>query len=349
MGRPQRATVSDVAREAQVSTATVVRALKDSPAVVPSTRARVQQAAERLGYRPNPYARDIRRGGDHVKAVGLVTSSFTNTFQAAVAAGAELELREEGLQLLISSTDDDPTRERELARGMLDRRVGALLMMPDGEDRDYLRAEALFGTAVVMVGRPAAGLDVDVVMTDDDSAVALATRKLVDLGHRRFAALAGRRGGFRTEQRLAGFARGLEADGSGGLDTPKMATRHDVQAQVVADLVTAADARETMERLMDTPAPPTAVLALNLGISTGVLLDRVAHRRGTAFVSLDETEISAGLGITAITRDPREVGRQAARLAIERMNSPSQPSRVVTLPSRLIARGSGELPPQPAP
>lgn len=91
-----------------------------------------------------------------------------------------------------------------------------------------------------------------------------------------------------------------------------------------------------MSGLMKLPSPPTAVLALNLGISTGVLLDRIDNQRQLAYISLDETELSAGLHISAVVRDPEEVGRQAALLAIARVAEPGLPARTVTLSSHLI-------------
>lgn len=328
-----RVTVSDVARAAGVSTATVTRALQDSPLVVKATRDRVVEVAQRLGYSPNPMARDLRQR-TRVRAVGLVTAGFTNAFQALVAAGAEHELRRAGLELLIGSTNDDPAREPELVRTMIDRRVSALLMMPDGEERSYLRPEQTYGTPVVLVGRPANGVELDVVMTDDDRAVEEATTQLLALGHRRIAALAGRPDSFRAAQRLTGFRAALNR---GGIpEDPRI---------VITGLTTADDARTSMERLMGASLAPTAVLALNLGISTGVLLDRIANHRDIAFIALDENEFSAGLGITAITRDPKKIGSLAAGLAVERIAAPGMPPRTVTLPSILVRRGSGELPP----
>lgn len=332
VAKTHRVTVIEVAEAAGVSTATVVRALQGSPRVVPATRERVLEAARKLGYAPNPMARDLR-GGNRVRAVGLVTADFTNAFQAAVAAGAEQELRRAGLELLIAATDDDPSREPELARTMIDRRVSALLMMPDGDDRDFLRADRTYGTPVVLVGRPAGGLDVDVVTTEDDRAVAEATDQLLVLGHRRIAALAGRSDSFRAAQRLAGYRDSLARHGLAD------------SALVVTDLVTAAEARQAAAALLDGENPPTAVLALNLGISTGVLLDRIAGGRSCAFIGLDETEISAGLGVSAIVRDPRELGRRAAQVALERIAAADEPARTVVLPATVRRRGTGELPP----
>ncbi|GGJ40301.1 LacI family DNA-binding transcriptional regulator [Paenarthrobacter histidinolovorans] len=326
-----RVTVKDVAVLAGISTATVTRVLQDSEKVIPETRARVMAAVEQLGYRPNPMARDLRHG-NRAGAVGLVMSTFTNMYQAGVAAGAEKELRNAGLQLLIGSTDEDPTREPELARAMIDRRVSALMVMPDGNEREFLSPGHLFGTPVILVGRPAGGLDADVVMTDDDRGVEEATNQLLDLGHRRIAALAGQNSSFRAKQRLGGFRSALANRGL--KEEPDL---------VVENLITPAQARSTMADLMNLASPPTAVLALNLGISTGVLLDRIENNRKLAFIALDESELSSGLHVTALVRDPEEVGRQAAKLAIDRIAQPELPARTITLASHLVRRGTGEI------
>lgn len=328
----RRVTLREVASAAGVSTATVTRALQNSPLVEADTRARVLAAVQRLGYSPNPIARNLRTGGRE-GAVGLVTAGFTNVFQAGVAAGAERELRRAGLHLVIGSTDDDPAREPELARAMIDRRVSALLMMPDGDDRDFLAAEHTFGTPVVLVGRPANGLAADVVMTDDDEGVRQATGQLLELGHRRIAVLAGRLGSFRARQRIDGFRAAL--------------ARTDVAEDpdlVVGDLTSPDEAKAAVAKLMARPEPPTAVVALNLGITTGALLDRIAHQRRTAFIGLDEHDLTAGLGVSAVVRDPQEIGRQAAALALDRINAPGSPARTVTVPCRFLRRGSGEIP-----
>ena len=327
----RRTTLRQVAQAAGVSTATVTRTLQNSPRVDPDTRQRVTAAIEQLGYTPNPMARSLRVGGRE-GAVGLVTGGFTNLFQAGVAAGAEREMRRAGLNLIIGTTDGDPAREPELARAMTDRRVGALMMMPDGDERSFLSAEHTFGTPVILIGRPALGLDADVVLTEDEQVVREATTQLLELGHRRIAALAGRTDTFPARQRLAGHRAAL-AD-HGVADDPDL---------VVTDLVQTGRARAAVADLMRMPSPPTAVIALNLGISDGVLLDRISQHRGYAFIAFDESELYAGLGVTAVVRDPQEVGRQAALLAVARHQDLEGPGRTVTVSSRLVRRGTGEI------
>jgi LacI family transcriptional regulator len=330
----RRVTLHDVAKAARVSTATVTRTLQNSPRVEPETRRRVLEEVRRLGYSPNPIAQDLRYGRREA-IVGLVTADYTNRFQAGVASGAERELRRAGLQLIIGATDDSPEREPELAQVMIDRRVRALLMMPDGDHRDFLAAKRTHGTPVVLVGRPAGDLNADVVMTDDDRAVQKATEQLIGLGHRRIAALAGRKSSFRAAQRLRGYLTAL--------------ARHRVAQDprlVVGDLVAPEQVREALVNLLRLSVPPTAVLGLNLGISTGVLVERLAGHHTFAFIGLDETDFSRGLGVSAVVRDPQEVGRQAARLAIDRIANPNRTPRTVTVPCVLVQRGTGEMRPR---
>ena len=326
----RRTTLRQVAQAAGVSTATVTRTLQNSPRVEPDTRQRVVEAIARLGYSPNPMARNLRVGGGE-GTVGLVTAGFTNLFQAGVAAGAERELRRAGLNLIIGSTDMDPSREPELARAMIDRRVSALMMMPDSDERGYLSTEHTFGTPVIFVGRPAHDLDADVVMTDDEHGVHTATTQLLELGHRRIAALAGS-STFQARQRLAGYRSALAEHGAA--DDPRL---------IITDLITSAQACDAVAGLMDHVDPPTAVIGLNLGISDGVLMDRISHHRRYAFIAFDENELYTGLGVTAVVRAPQEVGRQAALLALARGRDPEGPGRTVDVHSRLVRRGSGEV------
>lgn len=326
-----RVTVKDVARLAGVSTATVTRTLQNSGAVRPETRRRVTAAVEQLGYRPNPMARDLRRRGSSA-AVGLAIASFRNAFQTGVAAGAERELRRVGLHLLIGSSDLDPAHEPEVTRAMLDRRVGALMMMSDGAARDPLTPDRLFGTPVVLIGRPSEGIQADVVTPEDDRAVDEATESLIELGHVRIAAVAGDAGTVPARQRLLAFRTAL--------------ARHGIESaadSIVENLGTSVDAARATGHLLGSPDPPTAILALDPEASTGVLIDRITHRRRTACIAFDESELSIGLGVSAIARDPEELGRLAALLAVSRIEDPDRPVRTVVLTSRLIARGSGEI------
>src|SRR5690606_1874951 len=135
-----RSTLGNVAALAGVSPKTASRALNDHPGVSAPTRQRVQEAARMLRFRPNALARELRTGAVS-RGVGLVIADLANPFYSRLAAAAEQEFRSAGLELFLASTDEDPGREQEVVRTMLDRRVRALLVVPAAEDHSYLESE----------------------------------------------------------------------------------------------------------------------------------------------------------------------------------------------------------------
>src|SRR5688572_19498329 len=100
-----RATLADVARLAGVSGKTASRVISGQTNVAPETRQRVIAAAQRLRFRPNHLARDLRRGGVST-TVAFVMGDLTNPFYSGVAAGIEKELAGHGLTMVIAATDD---------------------------------------------------------------------------------------------------------------------------------------------------------------------------------------------------------------------------------------------------
>jgi LacI family transcriptional regulator len=109
----RRPTLAAVAERAGVSLKTASRALNDEPNVVAATREKVRAAADALGFRRNAVAADLARGGTS-RLVGFVTGDLANPFYSALASGIERVLRDGGLQLITTSSDEDPRQERSL-------------------------------------------------------------------------------------------------------------------------------------------------------------------------------------------------------------------------------------------
>ncbi|WP_211240085.1 LacI family DNA-binding transcriptional regulator, partial [Promicromonospora kroppenstedtii] len=173
-----------MAQAAGVSLKTASRVLNGEPNVASATRERVQDAAASLGFRRNAVAADLARGGLS-RLVGFITGDLANEFYSALASGIERELREHGLQLLTASSDEDPDREASLTGELIERRVGALIVTPAGADQSALRSEIAAGLPVVVVDRPAAGMDVDTVVIDNRGGTRAAVAHLLAHGHRR--------------------------------------------------------------------------------------------------------------------------------------------------------------------
>src|SRR4051794_24008413 len=118
---PVRPRLRDVAALAGVSVKTASRVFNAHPSVSPQTAKRVLDAARELRFSPNGLARELRRGGV-TSAVGLVVGDLANPFYSQIAAGAERVLREQGLELFLATSDENPEHEERVIRILLERR-----------------------------------------------------------------------------------------------------------------------------------------------------------------------------------------------------------------------------------
>jgi LacI family transcriptional regulator len=329
-----RATLSDVARLAGVSGKTVSRVVSGQDKVSAATRQRVLDAAQRLRFRPNHLARDLRRGGSST-IVGFVIGDLANPFYSQLAAGVEREVAQHALTMIIAATDDDPSREALVVAAMLERRVSSLLIVPIATDQSYLEGERQLGTPVVCIDRPARNLAADSVIFANREGAAEAVRSLIDHGHRRIAFVGSSESLYTHSERLAGYREALRAAGLTGSHAWERTDAPDAES---AERAT----RELLQLGIDAP---TAILAGNNRASMGVMRALGDTDASVAFIGFDDFDLAQTLGISVVAHDPEEMGRRAARMSILRkadlFSSPTQ----LVLPTRLVKRGSGEISP----
>lgn len=328
-----RATLADVARLAGVSAKTVSRVMAGSANVSAATRQEVLTAARRLRFRPNDIASSLRRGSV-TTSVGFVIGDLTNPFYFSVAAGIERELAAQGLIMILAATDDDPGTEERVVGTLLKQRVRALIMVPIADDQSYLDGERQLGTPLVFVDRPPSNLAADTVTLDNREGMASAVRSLTAIGHRKIAFVC-RPGGLYTHlQRLAGYREALREVGV--TDTSAWERTEDLDGPTE---------EESVRELIALDDPPTAIIAGNNKASAAVLRALGDRRDEFAFIGFDDFDFADTAGLTVVAHDAVELGRQAARLALQRLDEPNGPTRTVLIPTALVQRGSGERPP----
>ncbi|WP_405373071.1 MULTISPECIES: LacI family DNA-binding transcriptional regulator [unclassified Microbacterium] len=329
----QRATLDDVARLAGVSSKTVSRVFAQRELVAPQTVERVLGAAKRLKFRPNSLAQGLRRGGS--RTVGFIIGELSNPFYYKVAAGIEKELSAHGFSLVVATTDDTEEGEGRVADALLAQRVGALLLIPVGEDQSYLEGERQLGTPVIAIDRPARNLVADSIVLDNRAAVLEATRRLIGRGHRKIAYVCNPASVYTQAERLAGYRQAMAEI---GVDTAPW--------EMLGDDLTVSPTDLVSELWRDRSAP-TAIIAGNNRVTIGAL--RALRERGdggrTALIGFDDFDTGDVLGVSVISYDPLELGRRAAALAMERVSDPSGFVQQITLPTWIIERGTGERPP----
>jgi LacI family transcriptional regulator len=185
-------TLRDVARDAGVHVSTASRALNsETRAIVNSdTVKRVLAAADRLGYKPNPLARGLRK--NRTMTVGIVIPDIENPLFGPIIAGAEHALGSEGYSLLIANADrEDEVHTREIVRTLLERRVDGMILATASRSDGLITELVETGVLIVLVNRATEGLPVPAILGDDIAGIGLAVDHLVDLGHRHVGHVAG--------------------------------------------------------------------------------------------------------------------------------------------------------------
>jgi len=333
-------TIHDVARLAQVSIKTVSRVTNGDSYVAADTAERVRRAIEELGYQANPNARSLRIGRDD--AVGLIVESIGDPFFASVTEAVEDAVREAGLFLLVASAGETPDQERAAVRGLLNRSVRGLIIVPChlsyGAEQVRSRPE---NVPVVFADRPPDRLDADVVMIDNAATGHTAASHLIGYGHRRIAFVGTEVDQYAVGARLGGYRAALEEHGL--VFDPKLVANRDLASQRHP----AGDTDLPLSRMLADPDPPTAVLCGNL--LAGVAAARELHRAGrtdVAMVSIDDFPVADSLdpAVTVVTQSPELMGRAAVDLLLDRIAGEESGPRRVVLPTTFIARGSGEIP-----
>src|SRR5882757_1081813 len=122
------ANLKDIAKETGLGLGTVSRALSGAPRVSPETRRRVEEAAERLGYRSNALARALRQS--HSMTIGLVIPDMENEFYTSGAAILQEVLAAQGYQLVLCCSNNDPVTDAELLASLVEQRVAGIAHTP---------------------------------------------------------------------------------------------------------------------------------------------------------------------------------------------------------------------------
>lgn len=299
------ATVRDVAALAGVSISTVSRALSAPGMVSETTRERVEEAAKKLDYRPNPTARGLRVG--RTTTLGLLVPDLENPFFASITKAVQSRARTSGYAVLIADSDEDASQELELVSMLAAQVDGLVLASPRSSDVSLLAA--VDGLPTVLLNREVDGLAS--LAVDNVGGVRQSLGHLKALGHRTVAAVSGPAGSWSGAERR----RGLEVAGSElGVEVVDVGHFRPTFAGGVAaaDLVVASGA--------------TAVLTYNDLQALG-LVDRLRQRglevpRDLSVVGFDDVSVATLVSpaLTTVQIPLAALGRGAVDLLVEQLD-----------------------------
>jgi len=335
----ERATMRDVAALAGVSLKTVSRVVNREGGVTETLVQRVQRASEKLGYRHNLAASNLRRGR-RTRSVALLVQDLSNDYSARLLRAVDDAARAQGVVVFSASLDEEEARERELVANFIERRVDGLLMMPASASQAYLQPEMAAGFAVVMIDRAPRDLLADYVIADNVAGAKQATAHLIAHGHRRIALVCDDLAIVTARERCDGYLAALRDAGIAP------------QEALIRSVRTEAAATACVVDLLGSAAPPTAIFAARNSATLGAVgaLRSLGRQNSVALIGFDEIHMADLLdpGISTMAQDPTRMGEEAARMLLARLDGSTDTHRGLVLPATLRARGSGEIrPPVP--
>jgi LacI family transcriptional regulator len=327
------ATIRDVARAAGVSPSTVSRALSMSELVNQATRERVQQAADRLGYRPNRAARGLITG--RTGNLGLIVPDLANPFFPSIVKGIQARARQLDYAVFLADADEDRDAEPRLVRALAKQVDGMVLCSPRMTEEDLRAVSA--ETTVVMVNRRVGNLPA--LTVDNAGGMRQAIAHLRALQHLRVAWVGGPRDSWSNRERRRALRGATGASGMDLVDVGNFAPRFE-GGVAAADLVVAAGV--------------TAVVAYNdlvaLGLLSRLRARNIAVPGEISVVGIDDIPLSgmSNPALTTVAVPKEQAGRQSVDLLLWLLEEADDAAPVRReLPAQLLVRDSTGVAPFP--
>jgi len=324
------ANIYDVARRAKVSVATVSAVVNDSAYVSPLLRARVTRAIRDLAYTPNLLARSLAT--QQSRMLGVIVPDIANPFWPAVLRGAEDRAHAAGYTLLLSNSDDDPRKQELYLRLFLANRVdGILLAGAPGADLSPARGSG--SPALVQLLRVDPDYDSDAVLMDDEDGAYEAVSHLLRLGYRRIPIVSGPAKVDTAARRLVGYRRALK---EWGIEPdPALECYGDFRVRSGYDAA-----------LVLLKKRPEALFVANYLMAVGVMQAIRQYRlrcpHDVALVTCDDHPWMESFSprLTTVNFPKYELGSEAVRVLLDRLEAPDRTLQRVELRSVLAIRDS---------
>jgi LacI family transcriptional regulator len=333
-----RHSLKDVAKEAEVSAATVSRYLNGTLDLPVSTRTRIDAAVAKLKYQPNPHARRLSLGKSDT--IALILPDIANPFFAKLAASIETAATRYKSMVLLHATFNMGDRELAALRRAAQNRVDGVIFItnhaPDHQVTEELNA---FVRTVILDEDVAGGL-APRLLCDNEMGGVLAGRHLREAGHRHVAYLGGGSDLLSTQARLAGLRKGLAEGGATVIALSLLAGDHSPTS-----------GRQLAQRFLDQIGEVTAIFSGSDELTVGIL--EVFKERGIqvpedfSLISFDDAR-SLHLfapAITAVRQPVEELGTRAVDILFsDAWDAPDFQQVIETMPVTLIERSSVAAP-----
>lgn len=326
-------TIKDIAQELCISVSTVSRALADDKNIRKETKEKVLETAQKLGYRPNPVATNLKFG--HTNTVGVIVPEMITPFASTVINGIQEVLYAHGIKVIIANSEEDPEKEKENLRLMERFMVDGIIISQCSYKQnreEYLRLQKA-EMPMVFYDRIPHGMDVSQVLVDDYMKAFFLVEALIRSGRQKIVHIQGTTDIYNAIERSKGYQ-----DAMG---------KFHLQKQIVTSQgMGFEDGSKIADQLLDKGYDVDAIFAFTDTLGIGIM-NRLRERgkkipEDIAIASFSGTALSNIVYPPLSTVEPplHQMGRNAAELILEKIKDPSSPSRSIILNAEIKLRAS---------
>ena len=326
-------TIYDVAREANVSMATVSRVVNGNPNVKPSTRRKVLACIEELGYRPNAVARGL--ASKKTTTVGVIIPDISINFYAELSRGiADIATMYE-YNIIVSNSDERPDREVELLIDLFGKQVDGLIFMSDALSDEVRTEMARSNVPVVLAGTLDEAGQFATVNIDFEQAAYEAVSKLIENGHNRIVLLVGPLTRDINGAKRLGYERALKEAGI------------EFDEELIVEIDNSYDSGyESWKNIKDLSTKATGIFATNdtlaVGVLNGIRDDGLSVPNDYELICFEHSDLARIVRpqLSSVAVPLYDLGAVAMRLLTKLMNNEEVEEKKVELPYRFEDRDS---------
>jgi DNA-binding LacI/PurR family transcriptional regulator len=339
-----RTTITEIAKELNISPSTVSRALNNHPAISSGTREAVIELAKKLNYQPNLLALNLLR--KKTNTIGVIVPEITSYFFSSIISGIQDLLNPLGVNMIIGQSNESYEEEKSIIRTFASIMVDGFLISPSSETKnvDHLKILTDNNIPLVIFDRDCEGLDVDKVFVDEYKGAFEAVNYLIASGCRRIAHIAGPPTLSTARHRLEGYKAALSLHGIPVryeyiVESKGFAPEHGI---------------DPTKQLLALPDPPDAVFTINDGVAIGSMY--VIKEAGInipdeiSVVGFDDDPHSCYFrpSLSTVWQPTYELGMLSARILMKRIRNQNDTIkiRIEKLFPELIIRGSSRKMPE---
>lgn len=340
--KKENITIYDIAKEANVSPATVSRVLTGNAKVRPQTMRKIVDVIEKYNFRPNSLARSLLH--KQSKTIGFILPDINHPFFSTLVQKSEAFALELGYTTFLCNTMNNSENESKYLKSLVEKQVDGIIYLGgriNATDTDQEYAEemkkVLERTPVVFVNGQMSGVDAHIVRTDEESGVEMLVELLVNLNHKKIGFLGGLEGVSSTDVKKHTFVNVMENKGLG------------VNNDWVLDAGFSIESgEEVAAQFLSLKERPTAVICANDLVAIGVI--KVLTKFGlkvpddVSVVGFDDIYLAKHFppGITTVSQNYDQLGQTAINVLVDLINE-KEAKKETVIPTSLVLRDSCKL------